>query len=125
MNVEAVGAADEVGPFDPKTHPAVRQAKCSIRAFGIEFHSRYGVLSELRAMINVVETWLPRGLFWHIEQIDFDSKHGTIRVRLKDRQGSMTGAAHQIAETLKTYMGDLCMCVSVEDHNGRTIAGSG
>jgi len=111
-------------PFDPKLHPAVRQADCSIRAFGIEFHSRYGVLAELRAMILAVETWLPRGLFWHIEKIAFDSKGGSIGVTLKERDGPLDASARQIAGLLKLHLGDLCTSVVVEDHNGVTIAES-
>jgi hypothetical protein len=59
-------------PFDPKKHPAVAQSDQTIRAFGIEFQSRYGVLAEYRLMISAVEVWLPRGLFWHIDKMFFD-----------------------------------------------------
>lgn len=111
----------QVQPFDPKVHPAVRQAQCSIRAFGIEFKSRYGVLSELRAMILAVETWLPRGLFWHIEKIEFDSKGGSILVTLKERDGSIVSSAREIASILRTQIGDLCSGVFVADHGGQIV----
>lgn len=111
-------------PFDPKKHPAVRQADCSIRAFGIEFQSRYGVLSELRAMIGAVETWLPRGLFWHIEKIAFDSKGGGVVVTLKERDGPLLSQAQQIASILKLHLGERCTTVMVEDHIDRVIADS-
>lgn len=113
-----------VEAFDPKKHPAIYQAGCSIRAFGIEFSSRYGVLAELRLMIGVVETWLPRGLFWHITKIDYDSKGGSVLVTLKERNGPLIGSAHQIASTLKSYLGDGCTSVCVEDHEGQMIADS-
>jgi hypothetical protein len=115
---------NNVEPFDPKKHPAVRQADRSIRAFGIEFFSRYGVLSELRAMIVAVETWFPRGLFWHIDKIQFDSKGGSVGVTLKERDGPLDGSARQIASLLKLHLGDLCTSVVVEDHNGVIIAES-
>ena len=110
-----------VEAFDPKVHPTTHQAETSIRAFGIEFKSRYGVLSEIRAMILAVETWLPRGLFWHIEKIDFDSKGGSMLVTLKDREGSMVPIARGIATTLKEYMGDRTSGVFVEDQRGDII----
>lgn len=111
-------------PFDPKLHPTVRQADCSIRAFGIEFQSRYGVLAELRMMIVAVETWLPRGLFWHIERIEYDSKGGGVLVALKQRDGSLVGAARHIASILKLHLADACTGVSVDDHLGERIAES-
>lgn len=111
-------------PFDPKTHPAVAQADCSIRAFGIEFHSRYGVLAELRAMILAVDTWLPRGLFWHIDKIEFDSKSGSVCATLKHRDDPLDGIARQIASTLKMHLGDRCLSVFVVNHAGITIAES-
>ena len=111
-------------PFDPKRHPAVNQADCSIRAFGIEFFSRYGLLSELRAMILVVDTWLPRGLFWHMEKVEFDSKSGTVCVTLKERDNSLDFSAQQIASTFKTHLGDRCLSVFVVNHRGATIAES-
>jgi hypothetical protein len=110
--------------FDPKSDPAICQAPCPIRAFGIEFTSRYGVLSELRLMIGVVETWLARGLFWHIAQIAYDSKHGSIRVVLKEREGSLVGSAYQIASIIKTYSGDRCSAVYVVDHQGNALGDS-
>lgn len=119
---ENSGAA--VQAFDPKKHPAVFQADCSIRAFGIEFSSRYGVLAELRLMIGVVETWLPRGLFWHITKISYDSKGGSILVSLKERDGPLIGSAYQIASTLKSHIGIGCMSVCVEDHEGHVMADS-
>ena len=111
-------------PFDPKKHTAVHQADQTIRAFGIEFQSRYGVLAEFRSMINVVETWLPRGLFWHIEKIFFDSKSGGVMVTLKVRDGELEATAHEIARILKTYLGDGCSCVMVEDHDEQVLAHS-
>jgi hypothetical protein len=112
----------EKEPFDPKRHPAVAQADQSIRALGIEFHSRYGVISELRAMIHAVETWLPRGLFWHIEKLFFDSKGGSVLVTLKQRDGDLTGSAREIARILKLHLGDTCTSVFVEDHLEQIIA---
>lgn len=114
----------EKEPFDPKKHPAVDQADQTIRAFGIEFHSRYGVLSEYRLMLKVVETWLPRGLFWHITKMFFDSKHGVVVVTLKERDSDLTVAASQIARVLKYHFGDGCFSVLVEDHNGQSLANS-
>jgi len=111
-------------PFDPKNHPAVAQAEQTIRAFGIEFQSRYGVLAEYRLMINVVETWLPRGLFWHITRIFFDSKHGTVVVSLKQRDCDLKITAEKIATVLKHYFGDGCFNVMVEDHDGQLLADS-
>lgn len=111
-------------PFDPKKHPATRQSHVSIRAFGIEFHSRYGVLSELRMMIVAVETWLPRGLFWHIDKIEYDSKGGGIHVTLKPRDGSMAGVAYQIASILKGHLDCACTGITVDDHLGERIAES-
>ena len=108
-------------PFDPKTHPTVQQAEVGIRAFGIEFKSRYGVLAELRAMILAVETWLPRGLFWHIEKIEFDSKGGNVLATLKERDGSMASSAREIASILTNSMGDLTTGVFVADHDGHII----
>ncbi len=112
-------------PFDPKKHPAVAQSDQPIRAFGIEFQSRYGVLAEYRLMISAVEVWLPRGLFWHIDRIFFDSKHGTVVVSLKEREGSLLTAADQIARTLRLHFGTACSSVLVEDHNGQMIATGG
>lgn len=109
-------------PFDPKKHPAVYQSDQSIRAFGIEFQSRYGVLSEYRALISAVETWMPRGLFWHIEKIFFDSKGGCVAVTLKERDFDLSGSARQIASILRLHLGDRCLCVVVEDHNGNPVA---
>ena len=111
-------------PFDPKKHPAVAQSDQTIRAFGIEFQSRYGVLSELRLMIHAVETWLPRGLFWHITNVCFDSKGGGVLVSLKERDGDLTASAGQIASLLKMHLGDRCTSVLVEDHNENIIARS-
>ena len=96
----------------------------TIRAFGIEFESRYGVLSEYRAMISAVETWLPRGLFWHIEKIFFDSKGGCVAVTLKERDGDLSGSAQEIANILKLHLGDRCLSVFVEDHDEQIIAES-
>ncbi|WP_395622151.1 hypothetical protein [Sphingomonas daechungensis] len=112
----------EKEPFDPKKHPSIAQADQSIRAFGIEFQSRYGVLSELRALINAVETWMPRGLFWHIGTICFDSKGGSVLVSLKERDGDLTDLARQIANVLKRHLGDRCTSVFVEDHREQVIA---
>ncbi|MBA3511843.1 hypothetical protein [Sphingomonas sp.] len=109
-------------PFDPKKHPAVAQADQSIRAFGIEFHSRYGVLAEYRMMITAVETWMPRGLFWHIEKIFFDSKSGSMMVTLKERDCDLAERAQQIAHILKLHLGDACASVFVEDHLEQIIA---
>lgn len=112
----------EKEPFDPKKHPAVAQSDQTIRAFGIEFQSRYGVIAELRAMISAVEVWLPRGLFWHIEKLCFDSKGGSVLVTLKERDGDLTGCAHEIARILKRHLGDACTSVFVEDHLEQIIA---
>ena len=114
-------ASGQVEAFDPKVHPAARQARCSIRAFGIEFSSRYGVLSELRDMILAVETWMPRGLFWHIETIEFDSKGSSVLVTLKERDGPMLATARGIASVLSLHMNDLTG-VYVADHGGHIIA---
>lgn len=122
MNIEMTIKATDREPFNPKHDPATRQAECSIRAFGIEFHSRYGVLSELRMMIVAVETWLPRGLFWHIEKIEYDSKGGGVLVTLKQRDGSLVGAAHDIASILRLHFGHACTGVYVDDHLGERIA---
>lgn len=124
MNIHSnpVTAANE--PFDPKSDPATRQSHVSIRASGIEFHSRYGVLAELRMMILVVETWLPRGLFWHIEKVEYDSKGGGIHVTLKQRDGSMVGIARQIASILKGHLDSACTGITVDDHLGERIAES-
>lgn len=111
----------QVEAFDPKVHPAVRQSQVGIRAFGIEFKSRHGVLSKLRQMILAVETWLPRGLFWHTEKIDYDSKGGSVIVTLKERDGSMASTAREIASVLRNYMGDMATCVFVADHDGHII----
>ncbi len=111
-------------PFDPKVHTATQQAHISIRASGIEFHSRYGVLAELRMMIIAVETWLPRGLFWHIEKIEYDSKGGGIHVTLKQRDGSLQGAAWQIASILKGHLDSACTAVTVDSHLGERLADS-
>lgn len=124
MNAFDNPPAAEREPFDPKTHPAVRQADCSIRAFGIEFHSRYGVIAELRAMILAVDTWLPRGLFWHIDKIEFDSKGGSVCATLKQRDDPIDGIARQIASILKLHLSDLCLSVFVVNHGGITVAES-
>lgn len=110
--------------FDPKIHPAVNQSDKTIRAFGIEFQSRYGVIAELRQMINAVETWLPRGLFWQIEKMFFDSKSGCISVTMKERSDDLSRSASQIADILSRQHGDACLLVYVEDHNGERIAES-
>ncbi|MCT2557369.1 hypothetical protein N0B51_00060 [Tsuneonella sp. YG55] len=122
VNFNPVTAANE--PFDPKRDPATRQSHVSIRAFGIEFHSRYGVLAELRMMILAVDTWLSRGLFWHIDKIDFDSKGGSVCATLKQRDDPLDGIARQIASTLKLHLGDRCLSVFVVNHAGTTIAES-
>jgi hypothetical protein len=109
-------------PFDPKKHPAVAQADQIIRAFGIEFHSRYGVLAEYRMMISAVEVWMPRGLFWHIDKMFFDSKGGSVMVTLKDRDDDLSGTAHEIARVLRRAFGDRCLSVMVEDHNEQLLA---
>lgn len=124
MNEYSIPIADGSAPFDPKRDPAVNQADISIRALGIEFHSRYGVLAELRMMILAVETWLPRGLFWHIEKIEYDSKGCGILVTLKQRDGSMVATAREIASSLKASLNNRCTAVSVDDHLGDRIAES-
>lgn len=116
--------ASDREPFDPKRHPTTHQSDCSIRAFGIEFHSRYGVLAELRMMIIAVETWLPRGLFWHIDKVEYDSKGGGVLVTLKQRDGSLVGTANDIASILRDRLGDCCTGVYVDDHRGELIADS-
>jgi hypothetical protein len=52
----------------------------------------------------------------------FDSKHGTVVVSLKEREGSLDSAAEQIARTLRLHFGTACFSVLVEDHNGQIIA---
>lgn len=124
MNSYSNSLATGKAPFDPKRDPAVQQSHISIRASGIEFHSRYGVLAELRMMIIAVETYLPRGLFWHIEKIECDSKGGGIHVTLKQRDGSMQLVAYQIASILKGHLESACTSVTVDNHLGERLADS-
>jgi hypothetical protein len=70
----------------------------------------------------VVDTWLPRGLFWHITKVFFDSKGGSVLVSLKERDGDLTASAQQIASILKLHLGHTCTSVFVEDHREQIIA---
>lgn len=124
MNSVNIATDAANGQFNPKRDPATQQSHISIRASGIEFHSRYGVLAELLMMILVVETWLPRGLFWHIEKVEYDSKGGGIHVTLKQRDGSMVEVPRQIASILKLRFESACTAVTVVDHLGDRIAES-